>query len=433
MRIAVVGTGIAGNAAAWALSVGSSHDVTVYEQSGMAGGHCRTVTFDYDGARIAVDTGFMIFNELNYPRLTALFRTLGAATRPARMSFSVSVDGGSFEWAGDSAKRLNGFFAQRSNLVSPRHYRMLGDIVRFNREAAKHLASGQLRGLSLGAFLDRGRYSQRFRDDYLLAMGAAIWSTSPSRMLGFPAESFVAFCDNHRLIHWTRPAWQTLVGGSRTYVEKLIAPFRDRIRLNSRVVGIRRSADAVEIVDSAGHRDRFDQVILATHSDQALSMLTDAQPDERAVLAAIPYAASQVFLHRDPALMPRRRAAWSAWNLAKPWRTSDTAAVTYWMNAIQGIDEARPLFVSLNPPKPPQDHLTFDRFVFEHPQYDQEALQAQQRLTGIQGVRRTWFCGAWTRYGFHEDGLVSGLSVAEALGAEIPWPVSERRLPLAAE
>jgi predicted NAD/FAD-binding protein len=432
MRIAVIGTGIAGNAAAWALATASPHDVTVYEREARPGGHCGTVDVDYDGVTIPVDTGFMVYNDLNYPNLAALFAHLEVATRPASMSFSVSVEDGSFEWAGDSERRLSAFFAQRRNLVSLRHFRMLGDIVRFNRRAVADLAAGRLRGLSLGDYLERGRYSPRFCNDYLLAMGAAIWSTSPARMLGFPAESFVAFCENHRLMHWARPQWRTVEGGSRAYVETLVAPLRGRTRFGCPAASIRRSPEGVEIADAQGHRDRFDAVLVATHSDEALALLADPSPEERAVLGAIPYAPNEICLHRDPALMPRRRAAWSSWNLLKERDTSEAAAVTYWMNRLQGIDPARPVFVSLNPHKAPRADLVFGRFRYRHPQYDQSAIRAQSDLPAIQGARGTWFCGAWTRYGFHEDGLVSGLAAAEALGAVVPWRVAERRFAQAA-
>ncbi|HEY8381724.1 MAG TPA: FAD-dependent oxidoreductase [Microvirga sp.] len=433
MRIAVIGTGIAGNAAAWALATGSRHEVTVFERAPRAGGHCATVEVDYEGERIAVDTGFMVYNDLNYPNLTELFRLLGVATQPTRMSFSVSVDDGAFEWAGDSENRISRYFAQRRNLISPAHFRMLGDIVRFNRDAVRDLAEGRLTGLALGEYLDRGGYSARFRDDYLLAMGAAIWSTSPAKMLGFPAETYVAFCENHRLVHWTRPVWRTVTGGSRRYVDKLTASFAHRIRYGTPVSGVRRNAEGVEVATGDGRVEPFDAAVIAAHSDQALAMLADAGEDERAILGAIVYAPNEIVLHRDPALMPKRRQAWSSWNLIKPQHTSERAAVTYWMNAIQGIRNDRPLFVSLNPQRDPRPELTFGRFTYEHPQYDQAALAAQRRLPSIQGRNRLWFCGAWTGYGFHEDGLVSGLAAAEALGAEVPWRVAERRLPMAAE
>jgi predicted NAD/FAD-binding protein len=235
MRIAVIGAGIAGNAAAWALATGSSHAVTVYEAGPRAGGHSATVEVDYDGARIAVDTGFMVYNAPNYPEFCALLDHLGVQGRPADMSFSVSVDGGRYEWSGRAAGRVGGFFAQRRNLVSAGHLRMLGDILRFNRRAAADLAAGRLAGLSLGDYLAGGGYSARFRDDYLLAMGAAIWSTTPARMLEFPAQAFVAFCDNHRLLHLSRPVWRTVDGGSRTYVERMTAAFRGRLRLRTPV------------------------------------------------------------------------------------------------------------------------------------------------------------------------------------------------------
>ncbi|KAB2877541.1 MAG: FAD-dependent oxidoreductase [Pseudorhodoplanes sp.] len=427
MRIAVIGAGIAGNAAAWALS--ARHRVVVYDKDLRPGGHSHTVELDYDGRRIAVDTGFIVYNELNYPGLTALFAHLRVETRASDMSFSVSADGGRLEWAGRGrrpAETLDGLFAQRRNLVSPAFLWMLREVARFNRESRADLAIGALQGLSLGDYLAQKRFSRRLVRDYLLPMGAAIWSTPADRMLDFPAQNFVAFFSNHRLLHpdAERPVWRTVCGGSRTYVEKLCAPFRDQMRLGTRAVAIERGRDGVTVTDGSGGRDRFDQVVIAAHSDQALAMLADAHATERAVLAAIRYRPNTVYLHRDPALMPRRKAAWAAWNfLCGHGRGADGGdiAVTYWMNALQGIDPACPLFVSLNPPAAPRADLTFARFVCEHPQFDTAAFAAQSRLEAIQGVRRTWFCGAWTGYGFHEDGLRSGLAVAHALGAAIPW------------
>lgn len=430
MRVAVVGTGIAGNAAAFALS--QKHQVTVYERELRPGGHSHTVEVDYDGRRIAVDTGFIVYNELNYPQLTALFEHLGVATRPTRMSFSVSANGGALEWMGGGQRlgeTLDGVFAQRSNLLSIPFLRMLRDVVRFNRFCLEDRAAGRLAGLSLGDYLTARGFSERLTRDYLVPMGAAIWSTPADRMLEFPAENFVAFFDNHRLLHDERPVWRTVEGGSRCYVEKLTAPFRDRIRYGAAVIAIERSRTGVTVTDSLGHRDVYDQVVIAAHCDQAVAMLKDASADERQVLGAIRYRSNAVYLHRDPRLMPKRRRAWAAWNFLRDngrGEAGGDVAITYWMNALQGIDLACPLFVSLNPPFEPQQHLTFARFTCEHPQFDRAAFDAQARLDDIQGVNRAWFCGAWTGYGFHEDGLRSGLAIADRLGAEILW----RRTPV---
>jgi predicted NAD/FAD-binding protein len=272
--------------------------------------------------------------------------------------------------------------------------------------------------------------------DYLAPMGAAIWSTPADEMLDFPAENFVAFFNNHRLLQYDRPVWRTVQGGSRRYVEKMTAAFRDQLRLGCAVTSIERTAHGVIVHDIHGRSDSYDHVVIASHSDQALAMLSDADSRERAILGAIGYAPNTVYLHRDPGLMPKRRRAWASWNFLR-WRREGTAendvAVTYWMNQLQGIDHDKPLFVSLNPPFEPDPALTFGRYICEHPQYNAAAFAAQKRLDEIQGRRHTWFCGAWTGYGFHEDGLRSGLAVAEALGAAVPWREPPPELAQAAE
>ena len=418
MRIAVIGSGIAGNAAAWSLA--RRHDVVLYEQDARAGGHSHTVTIDYDGVPTAVDTGFIVYNERTYPNLTALFEALGVATRPSDMSFALSAGGGRFEWSGQGPGAV---FAQRSNLASPGFLWMLREIVRFNRLAPADRAAGLMAGLSLGDYLDRRRFSGRFVRDYLTPMGAAIWSMSPSGMLDFPAETFVAFCENHCLLTTSaaaRPVWRTVAGGSRRYVDRLLAPLVGRIRLATPVATIERSGSRPVVVDTRGEREAFDEVVVATHSDQALALLAEPTPAERAVLGAIGYRDNEVVLHRDPALMPRRRAAWASWNAISD-ADRRSLSVTYWMNRLQSIDPQRPLFVSLNPLAPPREDLVFARFAYAHPQFDRAALAAQRRIGEIQGGRRTWFCGAWCGHGFHEDGLVAGLDVAEALGGSVPW------------
>ena len=432
MRIAVIGAGIAGNAAAWAPANGSSHQVTVYEQEQRVGGHSATVDVDYEGTSIAVDTGFIVYNELNYPNLTQLFSYLGVETEASDMGFSVSSRNGAMEWAGRPTAILNGIFARRRNIVSLPHLNMIREMFRFNKSALEDRAAGRLTSESIGAYLDRGQYSRRFREEYLVPMGAAIWSMPPQSLVDFPADSFIAFFDNHRLLHWNRPVWRTVSGGSRAYVAKLTASFADRIRTGVAVSNILRHDLGVTITDMTGQSERYDQVIIAAHSDQALAMLGDASTEERAVLGAIPYRGNDVWLHRDPALMPKRRAAWAAWNVLQGGNGAEIT-LTYWMNALQNIDKRMPLFVTLNPEKPPREDLTFGRYSYAHPQYRAGATAAQKQLPAIQGSNHTWFCGAWTGYGFHEDGLTSGLNVAETLGAAIPWRISERRLAAAAE
>ena len=437
MRVAVIGTGIAGNAAAWALS--KRYPVTVYDRELRPGGHSHTVTIDYDGAAIAVDIGFIVYNELNYPDLTALFAHLGVETVESCMSFAVTADGGKFEWkgGGDSwAETARGLFAQPKNLFSPSYLRMLRDILSFNEQSIKDRDAGLLEGKSLGESFAWRKFAPRLLTDYLAPMGAAIWSAPAAEMLDFPAENFIAFFSNHRLLQYDRPVWRTVRGGSKTYVEKLMAAFGDHLRLGCAVTSIERTAQGVVVHDSHGRAETYDHVVVASHSDQALAMLADPSEEETTILGDIGYSPNVVYLHRDTRLMPKRRNAWASWNFLRWNREGSTVndvAVTYWMNRLQGIADDKPLFVSLNPPFAPDPALTFGRYMCEHPQYNAKAFAAQKRLGEIQGQRHTWFAGAWTGYGFHEDGLRSGLAVAEALGATVPWRVMQPELSEAAE
>ena len=429
MRIAIIGTGIAGNTAAYCLDqVNLGHTLTIYEREGRIGGHSATVDIDYEGSSISVDTGFIVYNEHNYPHMVAMFRHLGVETQVSDMSFSVSMNHGSFEWAGKSgsaAHVLNGLFAQRGNALNPRYWRMLGEILRFQKQSVIDLESGFLADLGLGQYLKARAFSEGFRDRYIVPMGAAIWSTPAKQMLEFPATSFVAFFDNHRLLQWDRPIWRTVTGGSRHYVSKLISGFGDRIRTGVAVQHIRREENGVRVNDDQGGSELFDQVVVATHAPDALKMLGDASVEERAILGAVQYRFNDVYLHRDTRLMPRRKAAWAAWNFLQDNDDgSKDVAVTYWMNRLQAIDTSKPLFVSLNPPFAPDPSKVFGRYSYDHPQYDRAALDAQRKLETIQGKNRTWFCGAWTGYGFHEDGLKAGLKVAEGLGAKAPWHIA---------
>jgi predicted NAD/FAD-binding protein len=425
MRVAVIGTGIAGNAAAFTLS--KRYPVTVYDRELRPGGHSHTVSIDYDGTQVAVDTGFIVYNEQNYPGLTALFDHLGVETVESCMSFAVTADAGRFEWKGGGNNWIEtalGLFAQPRNLLSPSYLWMLRDILTFNQQSTEDHKAGKLAGLTLGEYFRRNHFAPRLLTDYLAPMGAAIWSAPADEILDFPAENFVAFFSNHRLLQYDRPIWRTVKGGSKNYVEKLTAAFRDRLRLGCAVTSIERTPRGVVVHDSHGKHDIYDHVVISAHSDQALSMLSDADTAERDILGAISYAPNTVYLHRDVRLMPKRRRAWASWNFLRWQREGkpmNDVAVTYWMNRLQGIDESKPLFVSLNPPFAPDPDLTFGKYLCEHPQYNAAAFAAQKRLGEIQGRRHTWFCGAWTGYGFHEDGLRSGLAVAASLGAEAPW------------
>jgi predicted NAD/FAD-binding protein len=432
-RIAVVGSGISGASAAFALH--PHHDVTLFEAEARPGGHTATVDVDYDGRAISVDTGFIVYNELNYPELTAMLGHLGVATHESNMGFSLSLDGGRLEWSGQTYRSI---FAQKRNVFSPSFLWMLREILRFNRQCVADREAGQLGGVTIGQYLERRGFSAGFRDDYLIPMAAAIWSTPRIKMLDFPAATFVSFFENHRLIHNERPLWRTVTGGSRHYLDKLLAPLGDRVRVASPVASVRREAGGAFVAVAGCAEERFDDVVIASHSDQALAMLADPSPLEERILGAIAYRPNRVVLHRDPRLMPKRRGTWSAWNYLRSssMDLETEVCVTYWMNALQGIDPACPLFVSLNPAVEPQPGTIFGEWSFSHPQFDSRALSAQGRLDDIQGARHTWFAGAWTGHGFHEDGLRSGLKVAEALGGTVPWRSAARggaELPMAAE
>ncbi|PWR23338.1 NAD(P)/FAD-dependent oxidoreductase [Zavarzinia compransoris] len=416
-RIAVIGTGITGLAAAWLLR--ERHDVTVYEKDGRPGGHAHTVTIDYDGTAIPVDTGFIVYNEVNYPHLTRLFAALGVATRDSSMSFAVSARDGRLEWAGDTLATV---FAQKRNLARPRFLGMLRDILRFNRNAAADLAAGRLDGRSLGDYIAEGRYGAAFRDDYLLPMGAAIWSTPVADMSAFPAASFIRFFDNHALLRGLeeRHPWRTVEGGSIRYVQAIAAALGPRLRLSCPALRVARDAFGATVVDGRGGCDRFDAVILACHGDQALALIEAPSAAEARVLGAFRYTANHAVLHRDPALMPRRRKVWSSWNYLSG-AGGGKVALTYWMNRLQGIDGATPVFVSLNPHRAVRDDLVFGRYDYAHPMFDAAAIAAQREIPSLQGRDRLWFAGSYCGNGFHEDGLKAAIDVAAAFGVAPAW------------
>ena len=434
LRIAVVGSGIAGASAAWALD--RHHDVTLFEADARPGGHTATVDIDYDGRPIAVDTGFIVYNELNYPNLSAMFAHFGVATHASNMGFSLSLDGGRVEWSGETYRSV---FAQKRNVLSPSFLWMLREIMRFNRICTTDRDCGYFGHATIGEYLAMRNFSAAFRDDYLIPMAAAIWSTPRVKMLDFPAATFISFFENHRLIHNERPLWRTVTGGARSYLARLLDPLGSRVRLSSPIESIVRDETGVTLRARGCTPERFDEVVIAGHSDQALAMLGDASALERRILSAIPFRSNRVVLHRDARLMPKRRAAWSAWNyLRSSHGDGETdVCVTYWMNRLQGIPNETPVYISLNPSIEPREDLVFGEWSFDHPQFDARALSAQARLDDIQGMRHTHFAGAWTGHGFHEDGLRSGLGAAESLGAVIPWreatALPARELAIAAE
>jgi predicted NAD/FAD-binding protein len=418
LSVAVVGSGISGSAAAWALR--DVHDVTLYEKAPRAGGHTATVEVDYDGRRIAVDTGFIVYNEPNYPNLTALFATLGVETHPSSMSFSLSLDQGALEWRGGPFTSL---FAQKRNMFRPSFLLMLREILRFNRTCLADRDAGRLSAMSIGEYLDWRGFSPGFTNNYLMPMAAAIWSAPTAKMLEFPADHFIQFFDNHRLVYSSPHPWRSVTGGSRVYLDKLLAPLGDRLKLGRGIRAIRRDGRKVHLTEDDGTVRVYDKVIIAAHSDQTLALLVDPTEEERNVLSAVPYKPNRVILHRDAALMPKRRKVWASWNYLRSSAPGAEAqvAVTYWMNSLQAIDPACPLFVTLNPEREPDPRLVFAEFTYDHPQFDARSVDAQRRLRTLQGNVGTYFAGAWTGYGFHEDGLSSGLAAAEALGGVVPW------------
>ena len=417
-RIAIIGTGISGMGAAYLLHQ-AGHDITVYEKNAVTGGHTRTIEVDYGGTLIPVDTGFIVYNLPNYPYLSAMFKHLGVAVQKSDMSFGISVNRGAFEWG---ARSLNAVFGQRRNLFRPSFYQLIRDVLRFNAGAEAMVALEPQ--LTLGELVARMRLSSGFMRYYLLPMGGAIWSCSPKTMLEFPARTFVRFFKNHALLDIrNQHQWYTVSGGSREYMHKLTAPYRTRIRTSCAATQVKRSADGVEITDSNGETSCYDRIVFASHANETLAMLADATDAERSILGAFEYQKNIAYLHRDASIMPKRKPCWASWVYHAEGQAGDemNIAVTYWMNLLQSIDEKYPLFVTLNPIQPIDPALVFDRHVFEHPVFTREAIAAQERLPSLQGQRNSWFCGAYARYGFHEDGLGSAVAVAESMGVLVPW------------
>jgi uncharacterized protein len=419
-RIAVVGAGVSGLVAAAELHR-AGHDIRLFEAAGHAGGHTNTIDVETPGGRLPVDTGFIVFNELNYPNFERMLTELGVASQPANMSFSVSDGRGGFEWATTGPR---GLFARPAHALDPRFHRMLRDLVRFNREARKLVGRGG-RGPSLRRFLADGGYSEYFVERLLVPQASAVWSADPAQMWRFPAGFFAEFFENHRVLQLRdRPSWRTITGGSRRYVEALISPFRDRVHLNSPVRCIRRAAEgvAIELDDS---RERFDEVVLAVHSDAALGMLGDPSPAEAEVLGAIPYQQNRAVLHTDASLMPQRRSAWASWNYHLIDRPTGRTTVTYYMNRLQSLVADRDYLVSLNLSEAIDPDSIIRKIDYAHPVFTPEGVAAQRRWAEISGTRRTHYCGAYWRWGFHEDGVWSALRVSAGLGGRGPVPRAE--------
>jgi predicted NAD/FAD-binding protein len=413
MRIAIVGTGVSGLVCAHLLS--RKHDVTVFEADHRPGGHAHTVRVDLPDETHEVDTGFLVYNERNYPGLIRLFDRLDVVTKPSDMSFSVSDDVSGVEWRGTSLATV---FAQRRNVVRPAFLRMLADVVRFNRTARALLESEHPTDRSLADLLDDGRWSPQFVNWYLIPMGSSIWSADPGTFLDMPAVTFARFFDNHGLLEYgNQPSWRTVAGGSKRYVDAILGPLGGAVRLSTPVAKVTRRADGVELHSDMGP-ERFDQVVLATHSDQALRLLSDPSPAEREVLGAIRYQANRATLHTDERLLPANRRAWASWNYHRLAYQPRVATLTYRLRSLQGIDSAHEILVTLNRDDAIRDDRVLARFDYAHPVLDVPAIAAQRRHEELNGARRTWFCGAYWGYGFHEDGVQSALTVCRRLAGE---------------
>ncbi len=417
--IAVIGSGIAGMSAAWLLS--QKHDVTVYEKNHRLGGHSNTVTVNTSLGATPVDTGFIVFNDATYPNLIALFEHLGVETKVSDMSFGVSLRGGETEY---SSVDTSAFLCGGRNLISPRFWSMTWDLLRFYRSAPLDLLRTRDQLISLGEYLDQRGYGDAFQRDHLLPQAAAIWSASMGEIHHYPACAFVRFFENHGLLKLQgRPKWRTVGGGSRAYVEKLTAPYAESARLGAGAVSVRRDGAGVSVRDAQGRVDRFDSIVIATHGDEALAMLEDASPEERTLLGAFKYAKNRAVLHTDAAFMPRREPLWASWNYVGD-NPDGGCVVTYWMNKLQNIRSKEQIFLTLNPRSEPRGESVLYETSYDHPVFNAAAIRAQEQLWSLQGVRNTWFCGAHFGSGFHEDGLQSGLAVAEQLGGvRRPWTV----------
>ena len=422
-KIAVIGSGISGLSAAWLLA--QNHDVTLFEKDDRLGGHSNTVEIDGQ----FIDTGFIVYNKLNYPNLVAFFEQLNIATQQTEMSFSASLDNGKLEYAGTSLAAL---FAQKSNLFRPAYWGMIRDILKFYREAPALMNRAETEHWTLKKLLAHGNYGRHFIDNHLLPMGAAIWSTPAKDMLDYPAAAFIRFCQNHGLLQISdRPEWRTVTGGSRQYVDRIAETLSGSIRLNSAVAAVHIEKSGVHVECRGGHVQQFDDVVLATHADQALAMIAEPTPAQKKLLGSFKYEKNLAILHTDPSLMPKRRKAWASWNYIGGNQESgskEELSVTYWMNRLQGLHTDKDYFVTLNPAFEPKEGTVLRSFPYDHPLFDNSAIAAQKMLWNLQGQKNLWFCGSYFGYGFHEDGIQSGLAMAEELGGhQRPWYVDPSR------
>ena len=414
MKIAIIGTGISGLGAAYLLN--TQHDISVYEKNSYIGGHSRTIDVKTPTGAVPVDTGFIVFNYRNYPHLTRLFDRLSVPVQKSDMSFGVSVADNWLEYGS------KGMFAQKINLLRPRYWGMIFDILKFNKRAVAYL--DQNADATLEQCLNDMGMGDWFRRYYLQAMGAAIWSCSVDTILKFPARSFIRFFENHGLLTVNdHPQWYTVKGGSREYVSRLTESFKDKIRLNCGVESVERTSNGIVVRDAKGLEDVYDQVVFACHADEALRMIKSPTPDESDVLGCFSYQENSVIVHGDASFMPKHKNCWASWVYLseQPTDKGESVSLSYWMNNLQNLPAEAPVIVTLNPGRRPDASKIYDEHIFTHPVFTTDAVGAQERMDKIQGANGFWFCGAYQRYGFHEDGLLSAVTMVKKMGGVIPW------------
>jgi len=413
-KIAIIGTGISGNGAAYLLT--PHHDITIFEKNAYIGGHSRTIEVPTGKTHTPVDTGFIVFNNWNYPNLMGLFKELGVPYQKSDMSFGISIADGWLEYGS------SGMFAQKKNWLRPQYYKMLADIIRFNKQAPQYI--GRNADITLEQCLQQLGMGQWFRRYYLLAMGAAIWSCPIETILKYPARTFLQFFKNHGLLSINnRPQWYTVTGGSREYVSRLTASLKDKIKLNCGATKVTHNGDKVTVEDESGKTETFDEVIFACHADEALNLIENPSQDIQDIIGAFDYQDNQIITHSDISFMPKIRKCWASWVYLSEGKEDkkQSLALSYWMNNLQNLDHNYPLLVTLNPDRRPDKAKILDEHTFSHPIFDLKAIKAQEKIPSIQGQNNMWFCGAYQRYGFHEDGLLSAVNVAKAMGGSIPW------------
>ena len=418
MRIAVIGSGISGTSSAW-LCAKAGHDTVLYERDDRPGGHARTLDIDYDGKQIAVDTGFIVFNDRNYPNLLGLFEALNVPRHKSNMSFAASVNYAEYEY---SSKSLLGIFPTIGSLFQPKRYLMIRDYLRFSKFAKAYLQNPDKR--TLGQLVADSKVGDAFTRYFIMPMGAAIWSCPLSAMMDYPARTFVQFFENHGLLDWNgQPTWYTVTGGSKVYVQKLLDDAPIALRLSAGVNAVRRTGEGVEVEDADGKKETYDHVIIAAHADEALAMVERPTEAEKEILGAFRFQPNEAYLHRDDRLMPNNERCWASWVYLSDSAidASPNLAVSYWMNLLQSIDNATPLFVTLNPFRKPNPELVFNQHTYTHPIFDEPAVSAQERMMEINGTDSISYVGAWQRYGFHEDGIFSAVRAVKKLGVPIPW------------